>query len=78
MSDRSRDDETQRFNDEYTDDDFLNAVRECPVASTTEIAERLGCNQSTAYRRLTKLEDDDEVMSESLSANARVWYVADE
>ncbi|ELY85278.1 putative transcriptional regulator [Natrinema gari JCM 14663] len=76
MSDRSRDDQTKRFNEEYSDDNFLKAVRECSIASTPKIAKEIGCNRKTALRRLTALEDDGELESEMVS-DAKVWTISE-
>ena len=78
MSDRSRDGETKQFNQEFSDEDFLNAVRECPVASTPNVADEIGCYRKTALRRLGKLEEQGEVGYEKVGGNARVWYVPGE
>ena len=75
MSERTRDDETQRYDQEYTDEDFLDAIRECPVASTTNVADAIGCYRKTALRRLNELEERGEVASESVSGKAKVWYI---
>jgi len=77
MSDRARDDETQQFNQEYTNDDFLDAVRECAVASTPNVADEIGCYRKTALRRLEKLEEQGEVGHETVSGSAKVWYVVE-
>lgn len=75
MSDRSRDDETQQFNQEFADEDFLKAVRECPVASTPNVAEEVGCYRKTALRRLNELEEKGEVGYEKVGGRSRVWYI---
>ncbi|ELY73222.1 winged helix-turn-helix domain-containing protein [Natrinema pallidum] len=77
MSDRTRDDETKQFNQEYTDDDFLKAIRECPVASTGEIADAVGCYRKTVLARLGKLEEQGEVGHKKVSGKAKVWYIDD-
>ncbi|QCC57277.1 winged helix-turn-helix domain-containing protein (plasmid) [Natrinema thermotolerans] len=73
MSDRPRDDDTQQFEAEYTDGDFLEAVRNCTVPSTSNIAEAVGCRRRTALRRLKKLEDQGEIGSETLGGGSKVW-----
>ena len=78
MSDRTRDDETQQFNQEYTDDEFLQAVRDCPVASTPNVADAIGCYRKTALRRLEQLEEQGAVGHETVSGSAKVWFVTDE
>jgi len=75
MSKRTRDDETQQFGEEYTDSNFLQAVRDCPVASTPNVADEIGCYRKTALRRLTKLEEQGEVGHETVSGKAKVWYI---
>ncbi|WP_337653193.1 winged helix-turn-helix domain-containing protein [Halomontanus rarus] len=78
MSDRSRDDETSQYREEYPEKDFLEAIRECSVASTTNVATEIGCNRSTALRRLTQLEKREKIASERVGEKAKVWYLLDE
>lgn len=62
----------QQFDKEYPEGVFLEAVRNCPVASTDNVADEVGCDRSTAYRRLKQLEERGEIGSEDVS-RGKVW-----
>lgn len=78
MSERPRDDDTQQFESEYEDEDLLEAIDECAVASTKNVAEAVGCRRRTALRRLKQLEKWGEIDAETLGGGSKVWTVADE
>ena len=63
----------QQYDQEYPDGAFLEAIRKCDVASTKNVAAEVGCDRSTAYRRLTDLEERDEIGSETLGGGSKVW-----
>lgn len=71
MSERPRDD-SSRFQQEYTDDDFLEAVSKLDLPTATDVASELGCAKRTASGRLGKLEDRGEVTSTEVG-QAKVW-----
>lgn len=73
---RDRNPENSRYVDTYADADFLDAIRECDPSTTTEIAEAVGCNQSTAYRRLDTLAKEGEVESQKFG-NTNVWTLTE-
>ena len=75
MRDRPRDDRS-RFTEEYSDDDFLEAVANREMPTTSEIAEIVGCSQPTAYQRLQALCEDAEVVKRKVG-NANVWQLPD-
>lgn len=54
-----RDDESGRFREEYPSKAFLRAVDELNVATTSKVAERVGCSYDLAYRRLNILSEDE-------------------
>jgi len=74
MSERPRDD-ASRYTEEYTDGDFLEAIRDRDLPTTGEVANAVGCSRSTAFPRLQALEDEGEVVSRKIG-NANVWEVA--
>lgn len=74
MSDRTRDD-ASRFVEEYTDEAFLDAIREQEPPTTTNIADAVGCSRTTAYPRLQALEDEGKVVGEKIG-NVNVWELA--
>ena len=68
-----RDEETGRYTGEYSDEDFLNAIRnEGGMAGTGEIADRVGCAHDTAYKRLKRMEDEDLLSSQKVG-NTLLW-----
>lgn len=71
-----RDDETGRFRQEFTDEDFLAAVRDADLPTTSEVGEAVGCKYRTAYERLGRLEDNGRVTSRTVG-NSLVWSVTD-
>lgn len=70
---RERDEETGKFEEEFSDEDFVEALsgREGGV-STSEVAEAVGCAYRTAHARLNDLETEGVVTSRRV-ANALLW-----
>lgn len=73
MTDRTRDD-TGKFTADYPDEDFLAAVREHTPATTSEVAEAVGCVRQSADYRLRQLESEGRVESKKVGASL-VWMV---
>lgn len=72
---RKRDDESGRYTDAYTDADFLDAVRrESGMASTTEVADRVGCTRRTALNRLEGLAEAGQVERRDVG-DAALWIL---
>lgn len=70
-------DNTGQYEQSYSDDQFVDAVRELgPGVGTQDIADDVGCNRDTAYRRLRKLEEDERIESRKVGM-ARLWEVGD-
>lgn len=58
MKERIRAKESGRFVKEYTEDDFIRAVKECledANVTAAEVAEKLGCNPRFARDELNKI-----------------------
>lgn len=73
-----RDAGTGRYVAEYPVEEFVAAIRELGRdASTKAIADEVGCQYDTAYKKLTRLEDAGRVESRKI-ASARLWEVTDE
>jgi len=60
----------------YEDSEFVDAVREREPASTSEIAEFVGCPRRTADYRLRKLRDEQRVESK-MAGNSLIWFLAE-
>jgi len=66
-----RDDEG-KFNKEYPDEDFVSAIESLPVASTQNVADKVGCSYDLAYRRLQDLEESGDIEREEVGGSF-VW-----
>ncbi len=76
MTERTRDEEYQRFQQEYGDDDFLEAVGRLDLPTTSDVGDEVGCAKSTAAGRLNALADAGELESRTIGT-AKVWTVSD-
>ena len=76
VTERPRDDHGRLQGNAYSNTDFLDAVREGDLATTVDIAEAVGCERTTAYHRLTALEDDGQLESRKVGQSL-VWSIAD-
>ena len=65
--------DTGKIEQVYSDEEFVNAAEQQPLASTKEIAEIVGCSQENAYRRLKALEGTDDVESK-MAGNSLIWF----
>jgi predicted transcriptional regulator len=72
MVNTERDSETGKLTEQYTDGDFLDAVEEHEPASTSEVADDVGCSRRNADVRLRKLEEAGKVESK-MAGNSLVW-----
>lgn len=67
-----RDEETGQFEEEYPDEMFLEAIDELDVATTSEVAEYVGCSYDLAYRRLHTLANEGAV-TKIEAGNSFIW-----
>lgn len=74
MANRDRD-ERGRYRQEYTDEDFLDAVREHEPATTSEVAEAVGCVRQNADYRLRQLREAGRVESKKVGPSL-VWMIS--
>lgn len=68
---RDRDDQG-KFNQKYPDEAFLTAVEDLDVASTSSVADEVGCSYDLAYRRLQTLEEENHIRSTKVGGSY-VW-----
>jgi predicted transcriptional regulator len=61
----------------YPDEEFIQAVREYNPASTSEVAESVGCTRRNADIRLKKLAEEGQVKQKKIAAS-QVWVVAED
>lgn len=50
-----------QLKEQYTDDDFIEAVTELRIASAGDIADYVGCTNTTAKRRLRELAKQNKI-----------------
>jgi GTP-sensing pleiotropic transcriptional regulator CodY len=73
MTDRDREKETGQFTTEYTDDEFIDAIEQSDGGATTsEVADIVGCDRRTAYIRLSNLEKKSVIHSREVG-NSLLW-----
>ena len=75
--DRDRDEYSGRFTREYSDEEFIDAVKSLESSSTSEVADHMGCSSDLAYRRLTELAEEGRIESEKIAGNYR-WFIKDD
>jgi len=61
---------------QYLDEDFLEAVRKHNPASTSEVADEVGCTRRNADFRLKKLADEGRVIRKKIAAS-QVWILSE-
>jgi len=75
MSGNTERDENGQFESDLDDDDIIRYFAEGrPFHTAQEVADRFGIDRSTAYRRLSRLEDDERVEKVSLGSRTVVWW----
>ena len=76
MTNPERDPESGKLTEQYSDEEFVEAVGEHEPASTTEVAETVGCSRRNANVRLDKLEEAGEVQSK-MAGNSLIWLLTE-
>ena len=74
MTNTERDSESGKLTEQYSDEDFLEAVKEHEPASTSEVAEAVGCSRRNANVRLEKIEEAGEIQSK-MAGNSLIWLL---
>lgn len=70
-----RDSESGKYEQGFTPDAALEALRELRGAATTsEIADEVGCVRRTAYNKLVELEESGTITSRN-SGRTRLWLL---
>lgn len=71
-----QDQESGKIEERYPDQEFLDAVEDHEPASTSEVADAVGCSRRNALNRLNTLEDADQIRSKDVGRSF-VWFLAD-
>jgi predicted transcriptional regulator len=75
MAERDRDEESGKYTTEFEDEEFIATIEDLGgSASTTEVAESMGCDRRTAYIRLKELEDENQISSRKVG-NSLLWLL---
>lgn len=69
-------DQSDERSEQYSDEAFLEIIRELDDPTTAEVVRELGCRGKTARERLAALEEQGLVERKSLTF-ARRWSIAD-
>ncbi|PSQ36899.1 hypothetical protein BRD11_00795 [Halobacteriales archaeon SW_12_69_24] len=79
MAGNAERDERGQFESELGNEEIMSHfVERRPFHTAQEVADRFGVDRSTAYRRLSQLEDDGRLEKVSLGSRTVVWwYTAD-
>ena len=75
---RERDRDSGKYTKAYSDEEFVDAVRDSDgAATTTEVSEVLECSNRTALLRLRELAEVGELERRKVGT-VNLWSVADE
>lgn len=68
-----QDKETGKITQRYSDEQFIEVVKDSAPAPTSEVAEGVGCSSDNAYRRLKSLEEAGKIESK-MAGNSLIWF----
>jgi|GEM_PF-1523977 len=68
-----QDEETGKISQQYSDEQFIEVIKNSAPASTSEVAEGVGCSSDNAYRRLKSLEEAGKIDSK-MAGNSLIWF----
>ena len=68
-----QDEETGKISQQYSDEQFIEVVKNSAPASTSEVAKGVGCSSDNAYRRLKSLEEAGRIDSK-MAGNSLIWF----
>jgi len=68
-----QDEETGKISQQYSDEQFIEVVKNSAPASTSEVAKGVGCSSDNAYRRLKSLEEVGRIDSK-MAGNSLIWF----
>lgn len=74
---KDRDADSGKYREVYPLPVVRAAVTSIDEATTTAVAEELGCAYQTAYMKLRELEDQGDVDSRKIG-NVRLWFITEE
>jgi hypothetical protein len=70
---KKRDEESGKYTENYPPNKFVSALKVLGgEASTQEVADEVGCAYRTAHAKLSELEDEEKILSQTVG-NAKLW-----
>ncbi|MFC4405427.1 transcriptional regulator [Haloarchaeobius iranensis] len=72
-----RDHESGQFREQYPTEEFVTAVGELSMATTSKVADKVGCSYDLAYRRLNSLAEDGKIEKADVGGSF-VWTMNEE
>lgn len=76
MGDRQRDEDTGQYTDKYPPAEVTAAIEDLNgTAATSEVADALGADRDTIYKKLTLMQDRGQVTSRK-AGGIRVWSIS--
>jgi len=62
----------------YDEERFVEVLEDVSPATTTEVAEEVGCGEKTAYYRLQKLEEEGVCKKKKSGPRVLIWSLAED
>jgi predicted HTH transcriptional regulator len=72
-----RDERTGQYQKEFSDEEFVEAVKVLEDPGTTDVEEYVGCKEKTAYKRLEELSEEGRIRKKIVGGSA-VWKIGSE
>ena len=67
-----------QYEPKFEDREFLEAVRDTELATSSDVAEKVGCSRDWAYKKLNTLVDEDKVEKTGLAKGyVSVWSLTE-
>lgn len=76
MVNDTRDTDSGKFQEKYSDEEFIDALRELGGGGTNDVADELNCPYRTTYDRLKALEESGEIESKTVG-RTNFWDVSE-
>lgn len=76
MANDTRDTDSGKFQEKYSDREFIEALRELGSGGTNDVANKLDCPYRTTYDRLTALEESGEIETKQVG-RTNFWEVSE-
>lgn len=72
-----RNEDSGQFTPKFSDEEFIDAVRALDTATTSAVADEVGCKYRTAHSRLSDLRDEGRITSQQVGSSL-VWMLSED